>query len=103
MGKATHTPGPWYVDYYEGRAYTCRYVLSTDMNTAVAKVLHKRPEAAEDAALIAAAPDLLEAIKYAREYLGGLDSGGPVLLGLCCLLDDAISKAEGPGDAEGLV
>lgn len=38
---------------------------------------------------------LLTAVNEARDYLGGLCDGGPVLLGLVCVLDDAIALVEG--------
>ena len=38
---------------------------------------------------------LLAAVNEARDYLGGLCDGGPVLLGLVCVLDDAIALVEG--------
>ena len=39
--------------------------------------------------------ELLEALELARDYVGCLDTGGPALLGLICVIDDAISKARG--------
>ena len=40
--------------------------------------------------------ELLDALNLARDYVGGLDSGGPVLLGLICVIDDAIDLITGP-------
>lgn len=38
---------------------------------------------------------LLAAVNEARDYLGGLCDSGLVLLGLVCVLDDAITLVEG--------
>ncbi|KKK49654.1 hypothetical protein LCGC14_3132890 [marine sediment metagenome] len=53
-----HTPGPWHVNGVDA-------ILSVKGNRSVAKVYH--PEA--DARLIAAAPELLEALEHAESGL----------------------------------
>lgn len=63
MAEAKHTPGPWEAcdvgDYsdYDGR---CRVILGDDLRIVV--VLGDHDESAANARLIAAAPDLLEAL-----------------------------------------
>lgn len=60
-----HTPGPWYVDPNKVRANGNRRIMA-EQCTPVAVV----PEhLAADARLIAAAPDLLEALREAMEAL----------------------------------
>ena len=39
--------------------------------------------------------ELLAALNLARDYVGYLDTGGPELLGLICVIDDAIDAAKG--------
>ena len=51
--------------------------------------------AAEIAELKRQRDELLGALEFARDYVGFLDAGGPVLLGLICVIDDAIAKAKG--------
>ena len=51
--------------------------------------------AAEIAELKRQRDELLESLELARDYVGSLDAGGPVLLGLICVIDDAISKSKG--------
>jgi hypothetical protein len=58
MTEAKHTPGPWQSCNYDGR---CRVILGDDLRIAV--VLGDHDESAANARLIAAAPDLLEALE----------------------------------------
>lgn len=51
--------------------------------------------AAEIAELKRQRDELLASLNLARDYVGCLDTGGPVLLGLICVIDDAIAKAKG--------
>jgi hypothetical protein len=60
-----HTPGPWYVDPIKAHANGNRRIMA-EQCTPVAVV----PEhLAADARLIAAAPDMLDALQRAREVL----------------------------------
>lgn len=56
-----HTPGPWKVAPVEGKRMTCVYTDKTN----IALLVHQ-----EDAHLIAAAPELLEALKEYIEVMG---------------------------------
>jgi hypothetical protein len=105
----SHTPGPWYShlllsvacenDGEYGNA-TCitntpehEYAATGDSGDWVAFVPHDRDHAA-NAALIAAAPDLLAAARLANQELidiGQGSSGSPALVALWA----AIAKAEG--------
>lgn len=64
------TPGPWDLDRCNGRVF----VVGSDGNSAIAKILGNRPGANADAALIAAAPELLVALKgfFEEKYGYGL-------------------------------
>jgi len=70
MSEAKHTPGPWEAcdvgDYgdYDGR---CRVILGDDLRIAV--VLGDHDESKANARLIAAAPDLLEALGWYRDQM----------------------------------
>lgn len=102
--KATHTPGPWMTEYY-GTNYR---LISADDGRQIGKLdcdgSHKasegfipEKEAEANAALIASAPELLEACKWALPYLKEL-SGKKWTLGFGMALsefDKVIAKAEG--------
>ena len=64
---AQHTPGPWHIDYKpEHRAIVAdngQVVASTQIPGRIMKAANA------DARLMAAAPDLLEALELAREWL----------------------------------
>jgi hypothetical protein len=83
-----HTPGPWFAAS-EG-SYK---VASVTSNTGIyADTLPEAAQIAADARLIAAAPDLLEALKAARRFV--VSSHEPVGSELDDI-DAAIAKAEG--------
>lgn len=67
MSETKHTPGPWFVQNGFNTIYSF-YGETSGLTTAVASALHKQlkggeEEAGANAKLIAAAPDLLEALK----------------------------------------
>lgn len=72
-----HTPGPWVIipggdEWNQGRIATIEPKPETMVETnywTVAEVNHRRHEHAANAQLIAAAPDLLEALVRARDDL----------------------------------
>lgn len=64
MGEQTHTPGPWDVD---GRDIFCRLHSGSSIKVVVAKVAGSDDEADANARLIAAAPEMLEALQIAEE------------------------------------
>ena len=70
MEKQKHTPGPWLVD--QGLSNKCDVTIVAGARN-VAQVLHLRHakdnEALANADLIAAAPDMLKALKLARKRL----------------------------------
>jgi hypothetical protein len=86
MEKQTHTPGPWFVD--EQGAPTIR--------KADGSVICGVPSNYDDARLIAAAPELLAALKMAGDTLRkpGVVSYEDRIAALA-LIDAAIAKAEG--------
>ena len=91
------TPGPWVADEYpHGDCWQIKY--GTHGNW-LAEVMidgdHKG--AAADARLIAAAPDLLEALKRARRYVADLPIVGDADL---AVIDAAIRKATTPNAGE---
>jgi len=98
VGAATqaHTPGPW-------RIGTRNDAVISDVPTGARSESDDPPfyggyliaeSVFVDAnrRLIAVAPDLLAACKEALRHM---DKGGPETVGLMCLLEDAIAKAEG--------
>lgn len=86
------TPGPWtHADRFDGEA---RRVLRSDGSAVAIVCPHEQAEA--DARLIAAAPDLYEAMTGAMQYLD--ETLGPCDDDCECLLHSfhaAIAKAEG--------
>lgn len=88
---AKHTPGPWF--YYADLPSTEPnwHIVTTANKMRVIANVHIEPgnlmdEA--DARLIAAAPDILAALKYARRFLNGVDHD-------VNYVDASITKAEG--------
>ena len=89
----THTPGPWTCDVTDfGGANTNSFYVLIDANShSVARVLtHSRPYEA-NAALIAAAPDMLAALKD----LVRASDGHPDSLAARRYARNVIAKAEG--------
>lgn len=71
MSEAKHTSGPWEV--HQGEDYLC--VLRPEDTTDYA--IHIPDGELADAKLIAAAPDLLEALKEAHDYFAKRNIGEP--------------------------
>lgn len=82
MSQTAHTPGPW---AYDGPPENI--IVWSGPESRVCFMTSDGPAAA-NACLIAAAPELLEALKYARRFLRGLDHDVEYV-------DAAIAKAEG--------
>jgi hypothetical protein len=89
-----HTPGPWVKGWYDDvldeiviQTYEGEYVASIDCDGAYEGRIAACIDA--NARLIAAAPDMLEALREARPYVP--DHHGPVAY----KVDAAIAKAEG--------
>ncbi len=104
MTKTKHTPGPWEYRYsketdkhYVGSGVCC--IIDEAFATIETKDRGKKERQA-NARLIASAPDLLEALKYARSCIAycrknhkDIQSGDGVPVEI--FLDAAIAKAEG--------
>lgn len=60
--KTSHTPGPWHIQ--PSSSFDASYVLIKPIPGQVVAQVDKLPEMDANAALIAAAPDLLEALKF---------------------------------------
>lgn len=97
MNKPAHTPGPWEV--VGSRICT---VANDNERITLAKTepggafaMSEQQDA--NARLIAAAPELLEALKAASEWLNdmGCEHEQPDLRCVVCLVNVAINKAEG--------
>jgi len=94
--KAGHTPGPWEIDFSD---------MEITRGQKVVGYLDKVNEA--NARLIAAAPDLLEALKlfvgseHSDSCIASLDAEGELAGCDCGLVEGraAIAKAEGTGKA----
>ena len=71
------------------------FFLTVDEITGSGLRLYANGEQSELVMLREQRDALLAAVNEARDYLGGLCDGGPVLLGLVCVLDDAIALVEG--------
>lgn len=65
MSEAKFTPGPWWVDCHNKNVF----ITDSENNTAVCKIMHLRPDGADNAHLIAASPELYEALAHAEEIL----------------------------------
>ncbi|MBC3375761.1 hypothetical protein HU762_17565 [Pseudomonas sp. SWRI92] len=96
--ETKHTPGPWYVQDDHGRRY-----IETEGNDDTIAEIHRRrskgsvyscAEAGANASLIAAAPELLEALQAARDLWGDyLPPGNSNAMKAMKLVDAAITKA----------
>lgn len=97
MTTTQHTPGPWYskvVAWNTG----FKIVDETGASIAAYSSAGKRPQAesASNALLIAAAPDLLEALKaYQTAVATGIDADPALWSRAALLTEAAIAKAEG--------
>lgn len=92
-----HTPGPW---VYESSIYEdahCAIAALNEANLQTVALVMKRPGAPLNACLIAAAPDLLEALRSAADSLQQLVDLGRIPANNAGLRDAraAIEKAEG--------
>jgi len=98
-----HTPGPWEVDREQGGGG--RFVRDRH-RTLIADAFHKTvpiDERAANARLIAAAPELLAALKAYVEWFGGAHVHGCPADDTCdcpgaavnALVNNALAKAEG--------
>jgi hypothetical protein len=61
---STHAKGPWSVDDTPQGIY----VLDSSGNKAVAKVMSGRPDGADNARVLAAAPELLAALQWSEQF-----------------------------------
>lgn len=93
--KATHTPGPWALDCRT--AGTGRTILAEDQSRYVAvAIVPSSAETDANAALIAAAPDLLAASSLLLDWIDGQIKAGVLPKGLDFpAARAAIAKAEG--------
>jgi len=87
MNSSKTAQGPWITELFEGSHYVIRNGDRTDLVCEARS--GKSGDAGEAAALIAAAPDLLRALKMYRDILIGAKK--PV----SPIITDAIAKAEG--------
>ena len=106
--QANHTPGPWYADKLQDRnAYN---IFAPGHCTALVTIEPGKYDGASplcqnvhaDAALIAAAPDLLAALRDARVMIHAMTSDAPVSAPWNALLprvDAAIARATGADHA----
>lgn len=94
--KAKHTPGPWIIEATP-RSIAEDYVIRTEHSVVAAILpLYNEDETDANARLIAAAPELLEAAKEAREALQPFLTEEPAAEWTAArMLDAAIAKATG--------
>lgn len=78
--KTKHTPGPWNITNHNPPVIRA----SDAVQTVIAHVQYEK-----DATLIAAAPELLEALKKCATFIGGLENG-------CCnpVFDEAVNAIQ---------
>ena len=93
MSKTKHTPGPWQLK----KAITAN---SNEYTFAIGKAKWGSPNIAiadtqENGCLIAAAPELLEALKHARHRLQKMQSEGYPQDQTLSMVESALAKAEG--------
>ena len=95
--NAQHTPGPWHVFTEDGSVGTIEaengVVVAQAQQTRSLRQDLKQVERRANARLIAAAPELLEALEYFKRHIGGDASCD--LQTLLHLADAAIAKAKG--------
>lgn len=101
--EVKHTPGPWFIEDPFGdylsvaiggpEAYDWRFVahVHTDLEKGPKVRPIGKTQMEANAHLIAAAPDMLAALKGAEEWLKGFASAEPYL----GVIQEAIAKAEG--------
>jgi len=94
-----HTPGPWRARFHERNKKTSVgdwfFVDNTENPIRLTGVKRKRLSAASNARLIAAAPDMLEALKMAEARLAELAINGPMSPTALSFVRAAIAKATG--------
>jgi len=97
-----HTPGPWFI-YKDEHEFVILQNRPVKNATAIAIVYSDDKPDEANARLIAAAPELLEALKKAREYVakvngsiaGAIGHENTIVKPDLDLIDATISKAEG--------
>lgn len=85
-----HTPGPWTYSEIEG---FLGFYITQKAERIERQVATAGPNEA-DARLIAAAPDLLDALKFAYEHLESMNNYS-LVSGARAMMQRAIAKAEG--------
>jgi hypothetical protein len=92
MAEQKHTPGPWHAEHVGESDYGDVYEVY-NVNTQIASSMWEA-----DARLIAAAPELLEALRYTLQYAEKLEKAAGLSSAANVSLDKAraaIAKAEG--------
>ena len=87
-----HTPGPWAVGWHDRGHGHGDYAVMTESDIVIAKV---ETGLIDDALVLAAAPNLLEACKRLRRRA---KTGRPITFGDVDVLDTAIAKAKPKGE-----
>lgn len=87
-----HTPGPWQIEYQ--RIVDCNPTLGRTFNKVIADVVQDNDEKVANLFLIAAAPELLKALKLCRDAVIRY-SGAETSLYEVTMANEVINKAEG--------
>lgn len=105
MSKAQHTPGPWIIEYTAASLSTLKrdfIITHSDENLRShicrifdASLCPEHGESQANARLIAAAPELLEALEKARDELRGLPHSLGYEFTHLQEINSAIAKAKG--------
>lgn len=101
MGDAKHTPGPWEaveptaIDYRAMQIQTAESLIAVCCGGGPKRAI-SAPEERANARLIAAAPDMSDALRAARTYLMDVSKDrGDAARGTLEIINAALSKAEG--------
>ena len=99
MTTAKHTPGPWGCIYTSNHAHDYRLTKVDNQHLPVNADGNDHSEQRATARLIAAAPDMLEALKHVRNDLPYLQqwSGDEIAKWVFPIIDAAIALAEERG------
>lgn len=87
-----HTPGPWHIFYIpDGRPHQ----IEAETKPAIGSIYVHNPDCQANAHLIAAAPDMLEALEESAQWWGDHEILTEPELALANRLEAVIAKAKG--------
>lgn len=93
--NGAHTPGPWLPEWELSRGTFCQVAAFSTEGNRILRCAIESFRPVDDARLIAAAPDLLEALREAESVVDALDRSGYSQGDVLAAIRAAIAKAEG--------